>query len=188
MKLNLGCGNAKRAGWVNADKFAGCAPDQIVDLEVSPWPWADSSVTEVALIHALEHLGATTDGYLGMVQELWRVCVSEARIEIVVPHPRSDAFLNDPTHVRAITPDGLALFDRALNREWGKTGAANTPLGLQLDVDFAIEKVDFQLTPEWHRRLAAGEVDHAAIEDAIRHFNNVCGQIAIVLRAKKPLR
>ena len=28
----------------------------------------------------------------------------------------------------------------------------------------------------------------AAIEDAIRHFNNVCGQIAIVLRAKKPLR
>ena len=39
MKLNLGCGNYKMNGFVNVDKFADCEPDEVVDLEVFPWPW-----------------------------------------------------------------------------------------------------------------------------------------------------
>ncbi|MCM0019751.1 MAG: hypothetical protein NBV67_07140, partial [Tagaea sp.] len=76
----------------------------------------------------------------------------------------------------------------ALNRQWEAQKAANTPLGLQLGIDFEIEHVDFQLVDEWHGRLARGEIDRVQVEDALRHFNNVCGQIAIVLRARKPAR
>ena len=74
MRLNLGCGQDKRDGWTNVDKMAAAEPDQVVDLEELPWPWPDSSVEEVAMKHVLEHLGAETDVYLGIIKELYRVC------------------------------------------------------------------------------------------------------------------
>ncbi|HLO64329.1 MAG TPA: hypothetical protein VK165_15330, partial [Azonexus sp.] len=98
LKLNLGCGRRKREGFVNVDSQAGCQPDLVLDLEKTPWPWPDDSVDEIDLIHVLEHLGQAPEVYLGVMKELWRVCCDGARIRIMVPHPRSDDFLNDPTH------------------------------------------------------------------------------------------
>jgi predicted SAM-dependent methyltransferase len=53
MKLNLGCGLYKLDGFRNVDKFAACDPNEVVDLEVFPWPWADDSVDEVVMSHVL---------------------------------------------------------------------------------------------------------------------------------------
>ena len=58
MRFNLGCGFNKRDGFINVDRFADCAPDEIVDLEKIPWPWPDDSAEEIQMIHVLEHLGA----------------------------------------------------------------------------------------------------------------------------------
>jgi predicted SAM-dependent methyltransferase len=105
MRLNLGCGNRKLQGWRNVDKVPDCSPDELVDLEQLPWPWPDNSVDEIFLSHVLEHLGQATDVYLGIIKELYRVCRDGATITIIVPHPRHDHFLTDPTHVRAVTAE-----------------------------------------------------------------------------------
>lgn len=188
MKLNLGCGFRKLPGWLNVDASEACAPDQRVDLEAVPWPWADDSVSEVLLSHVLEHLGATPAVYLGVMQELWRVCRPDARITIIVPHPRHDAFLFDPTHVRPVTAEGLAMFSRRMNARWIAAGAGNTPLGLMLGIDFEVEETTQRLDDAWRARLDAGEIDRDEVARAMRTYNNVVVETTVVLRAVKPAR
>jgi methyltransferase family protein len=186
MRLNLGCGSSKMQGWVNVDKIAASNPDQVVDLEALPWPWPDDSADEILLSHVLEHLGRRTDVYLGIIKELYRICRNGATVTIIVPHPRHDFFLDDPTHVRTITPDGLAMFSQKQNREWMAKGAANTPLGIYHGVDFAFASVKDMLDEYWHSRVQRREIKPDELNFAARHYNNVVAQTTIVLKAVKP--
>lgn len=188
MKLNLGCGFRTLPGWHNVDSASACAPDERVDLESTPWPWPDDSADEVLLSHVLEHLGATPAVYLAVMRDLWRVCRPDARVTVIVPHPRHDAYLIDPTHVRPITSEGLAMFSRANNARWLAEGAGNTPLGLMLGIDFEVEETRQRLDDAWRRRLDRGEVDEAAVRRAVRAENNVVIETTVVLRAVKPVR
>jgi hypothetical protein len=186
MRLNLGCGNRKTFGWTNIDKMPACNPDQVVDLEQLPWPWANDSATEVMMSHVLEHLGASAGLYLGIIKELYRICSDGATVTIIVPNPRHDFFLHDPTHVRPITVDGLAMFSQEANRKWIAIGAANTPLGIYLGVDFAIQSVKPTLDEPWFGRLKRKEISDADINFALRHYNNVVIEFSIVVKAIKP--
>ncbi len=183
LKLNLGCGNNHRPGYLNVDKHG--EPDLVHDLESLPWPWEDSSVSEVVLSHVLEHLGAGTDTYLGILKELYRVCADGARIHITVPHPHHDDFLNDATPVRAVTPESLQLLSKKANDEWARQGAANTPLAHYLDVDFEIENVEQVLDPLWARRMQARQLSQQDLLFATRSYNNVIKELRIVLRVRK---
>lgn len=185
MRLNLGCGGDKREGWRNIDKFAILEPDEVVDLEHFPWPWPDGSATEVLLKHVLEHLGAETETYRRIIQELWRVCADGAEITVIVPHPRHDHFLNDPTHVRPITAAGLQMLSRKSNREWAEKGLGNTPLGLIWEVDFELVSVNMNPDEPWRGRLARGEISVDELQEAARQYNNVVSEVTIVLRAVK---
>ncbi len=184
--MNLGCGSRKMEGWLNVDRFAGCQPDQVVDLEQLPWPWPDGCASEVRLSHVLEHLGQQPDAWLGIISELYRICAPGARVFIVVPHPRHDSFLIDPTHVRPVTAEGLAMFSQARNRRLQAAGFANTPLGLMIGVDFDVEKAESILDPRWQQRLSAKEVTLAEVQAAILERYNVVESIHITLRAVKP--
>ena len=72
------------------------------------------------------------------MQELYRICKNGSIIDIIVPHPRNDDFISDPTHVRPITDLLLSLYDKELNLQWTKDGAANSPLALIHNVNFKI--------------------------------------------------
>jgi hypothetical protein len=183
LKLNLGCGEHHKDGCINVDKYGN--PDVLHDLEAFPWPWEDNSVQEVELNHVLEHLGESAAVYFRIIKELYRICKAGARIHIGVPHPRHDDFLNDPTHVRVVTPDGLLLFSKSKNREWVDGGYANSPLGIYLDVDFEIESVNYTLDPVWAEKLDKKEITEEYIDQAFRNFNNVVKEIRMVLKVVK---
>jgi hypothetical protein len=183
LKLNLGCGQRMLAGHVNVDKFG--EPDLRHDLEQFPWPWADNSVDEVVMSHVLEHLGASSDAFIRIMQELYRVCRADALIHVTVPHPRHDTFLADPTHVRPITPLLFALFSKNLNREWGGQGYAATPLAQYHDVDFEVEASTYVLEPEYARHMSEGGHGEPELQRLLRTYNNVAAEISIRLRVIK---
>ena len=185
MKLHLGCGNLKLEGWVNIDIEASCNPDAVVDLEQLPWPWADNTVSHVLMSHVLEHLGQQREVYLGIIQELYRVCVDGALIEIHVPHPRHDHFLWDPTHVRPITVEGLLMFDKQTNLQWIQDNSANTPLAIYLGVDFRIDKVNYMPDPVVKKQLDSGDISVPLFLSLLRTQNNICQQIDIDWRVVK---
>jgi hypothetical protein len=185
MKFNMGCGTNRREGYVNVDSSPACEPDQVWDLEQTPWPWADSCAEEVVFVHSLEHMGGDSKTFLALMTELYRICAPGAQVTIHVPHPRHDNFLNDPTHVRAITPAMLSLFDRQKNDEWRAMGAANTPLALYTGVDFRVDTVQTVLDEPYATRLKDGLITKEAVSELLHTVNNVATEFRIRLTAHK---
>jgi hypothetical protein len=185
VKLNLGSGQNPEPGYINVDKYEAFSPDIIWDLEEFPWPFETSSAQEIILRHVLEHLGATTACFLGIMKELYRISAPGARTMIYVPHPRSDGYWGDPTHVRPITPQVLALFSKKNNREWKALGWPNTPLATYIDVDFEMSGVSLNLSPRWSRQLNGGKITQDEINFAIESHFNVVDEISLTLTAVK---
>ena len=183
MKLNLGCGENKLPGYCNVDKYG--EPDLRFDLETTPWPWPDGSVDEIVMSHSLEHMGQQAEVFIAIIKEMYRVARNGARLIVRVPHPRHDNFLNDPTHVRAITPELFALFSRKKNLEWKKQGCANSPLALCHDVDFDVVSVKYALEEPYLGDFKRGKIKSHDIDRLIRAFNNVAHEIEIIAKAIK---
>jgi hypothetical protein len=181
MRLNLGCGYKKEAGWVNVDKAADCCPDLCFDLE-RPWPIETDAVVEVRAWHIFEHIGPTPDVYLDFIKELYRVCVDDARIDIHVPHHLHVDFAADPTHVRPITQQGLWLFSQAANAIAVERGWASTPLGRYIGVDFEVRDITNVLDPAWTGKGISPE----QLASAASSLNNVVKEVHIEWRAIKP--
>jgi hypothetical protein len=186
LKFNMGCGRNHRAGFINVDAMASSDPDEVADLETTPWPWADNCADEVVFNHSLEHMGGDPKVFLGIMSELYRICAPGALVRINVPDPRHNHFRDDPTHVRAITPATLQLFNRELNEDWNRRGLANSPLALYAGVDFKIESYQAKLAEPYFSQRAAGEMTQAQLEHAIQAYNNVVEEWRVVLVARKP--
>jgi hypothetical protein len=140
-KLNIGSGYKRYEGFLNVDGDINCNPDYLVNLETDKLPFEDNSVEAVKAYHILEHLG---EGYFNLLKELYRVCGSGAIIDVIVPHHFHEVFLNDPTHRRPITVEGMRLFSKKFNRHDIERGGSCSSLGIMLDIDFEI--IDFNFT------------------------------------------
>ncbi len=183
LKLNLGCGMNYIDGYVNVDKFG--IPDIFHNLEDFPWPWRDNSVSEIIANHVMEHLGKSTEEYFRIIKEIYRICKNNAKIFIAVPHPRHDTFINDPTHIRIITPESLKLFSKKKNHEWIEKKYSNSLLALSLDVDFEIISVNFVPDAYWQQKIETKEVKKTELFQIMKQYNNVIIEIHLVLRVIK---
>lgn len=183
LRLNLGCGAQPMAGYINVDRFG--TPDLSFDLETFPYPWEDNSVAEIELHHVLEHLGQQTDVYLKIIQELYRICQPKATVHITVPHHRSDRFFHDPTHVRPITPVGLSMFSKRLNREWQTSGKAFTLLALYLDVDFELTHCSYTPSKVWVERYPNDVSNEKLLLKESEVYSNLIRDVDMVLTAIK---
>jgi hypothetical protein len=184
-KLNLGCGQNKMPGYINVDKYAAVEPDVLWDLEVTPWPFETNSVDEIVMRHCLEHMGSTTEIFFGIIKELYRVSCHGGKTLVAIPHPRSDGFAGDPTHVRPLLPQVFSLFSRKNNLDWKERNWPNTPLALYLGVDIEIEHVNFDLMPFWAEEFQQGRKSREEIEFAIASYYNVVNEITVTLRVVK---
>ena len=188
MKLNLGCGFNKKDGFINVDCEAICQPDVLHNLEITPWPFQDNQFDFILASHCLEHLGETRATYMAIIREMWRILKPGGTVHVLVPHPRHDNFLHDPTHVRVITPVGLAMFDQIRNIKDFEGGGQETKLGLFTGVDFEVTQVGHDLMDPWKTAHSKGEIPNDQLEFIMATQNNVCHQVQIFMKAHKPMR
>ena len=181
IKLNLGCGNNKFEGFINVDKSGHCQPDVKLDIEYDLWPWDYESVDEIVAFHILEHI----ENIDYVFKEMYRVCQHDAQIHIVVPHPRSDNFLGDFTHIRPIIAETFHLLSKQNNKEGIKLGSATTPLAIIWNVDFEIIEQKVMIQEPWKTQLANKEISETDIYRAIKMYNNVVDQTSVILRVIK---
>jgi hypothetical protein len=133
----------------------------------------------------LEHLGQQTEVYLKIIQELYRISKPGAKVQITVPHHRSDRFFHDPTHVRAITPVGLSMFSKRQNREWQVNGKAFTLLALYLDVDFELVHVAYTPSEIWFDRYRDSTSDTELLLKESAVYSNLIKDVEMTLIAVK---
>lgn len=81
-KLNLGCGEFKKEGYVNLDWQPTTKPDVLHDLNVFPYPFDGDVFDLIEADHVLEHL----DKPFEVMKELHRIAKKGAKVIIKVPH------------------------------------------------------------------------------------------------------
>lgn len=185
VKLNLGCGFDKHEGWLNVDSFAMCKPDQLLDIEATPWDLPSDGFEHVLMKHVLEHVGAEFKVLAAVMRELYRVLEPNGLVEIHVPHVRHDNFWSDPTHVRAFTPFTFQMMSKRTNRDWMARGVGNTMLGMLMDVDFEVESVAQHYEASWQARVRSGELTLEQLRDIANSQWNVARELQVKLRAVK---
>ncbi len=181
MKLDLGCGDKRREGFVRVDRSSRVEPDVVLDLEQLPWPWPDGSIDEIVMSHVLEHLGQAPEVFFAIIQELYRVMRPGALLHITVPHPRSDNFTAAPGHVRPILPLTMMLFSRRKCLE-SAPGTNIEPYALEYDVDFEVEEANYTLMTSVQAAFDDGRLSQEDIREAIDTRWNVVNEIRMTLR------
>lgn len=186
MKLNLGCGDNKLESYVNADVIG--EPDVKHDLESFPWPWEDNSANEILCRHVLEHVGRDFDVFVRVIQELYRVGKDGASVVIIVPPPSHDDFYSDPTHVRAVTQDTMALFSLAKNREAIENNFGDSRLAIKHKVNFDVVEVQ-GIIDDWFWAFAKKHnLDDEDIKFYAKGFRNAYKEFRIFLKVNKKER
>jgi len=82
MKLNLGCGNDIRPGWINCDKYPVNHSVKKVDIDILPLPFKDNSMDLIHIEDTWEHLSVNR---YDLSLELYRILKPGGKINIILP-------------------------------------------------------------------------------------------------------
>ena len=137
VKLNLGCGNTSKEGYINVDRVLNKTVDKIVDLNITPYPWKDNSIEEINIDQVVEHITLPIDVFLF---ECYRILKPNGvmhlstpnfyhwknRLAILFRNSSIDAY--HPYHVKMILPDELLqrMYKMGFDTHLVITGRART--------------------------------------------------------------
>jgi len=109
-KLNIGCGNDIRKGYLNVDAVKLPGVNKVCDLNNFPWPFKDNEFDIILAYQVIEHLNDIPRS----PRELWRISKNKAKIHIGVPYFASVGAWTDLTHRH---PFGWCSLDYMANNE-----------------------------------------------------------------------
>jgi len=187
-RLNMGCGLKKIEGFVNADISPNVKPDQIVDFNKFPWPFADNEFDHIVAKDILEHLGDTSADFIKAIKEMYRVSHNGAIWEVQSPHWRCDTALDDPDHKRLITMGMFNLFNKRMLLEKLQKDQSDSALAFEHDIDIEICDMQFDYTEPWQEKLRKREISQDELNYALNHFNNVALSAKYLIQVHKPGR
>jgi hypothetical protein len=188
-KLNLGSGFKKIKGYLNVDKSEFVKPDEVVNLEQTPWPWKDNEFSHIVAKDILEHLGNNEREFLDVIKEMYRVSDNQAIWEVQVPHWRCDTALDDPGHKRLLTLGFFKMLDqKRLMDEKIMRGESDSLLAFEEEVDIELVDVQFIYTDPWQQRILSGNIKQEELNHALNHLNNVALSMIVLLQVHKAPR
>lgn len=96
LRVNLGCGNKVRPGFLGVDIGETTRAD--VKMDVLAWlsEQPEASVSEVYSRHMLEHL--PPDIFRKLLEQINRILKPGGKILFIVPHYSNPYYYSDPTH------------------------------------------------------------------------------------------
>jgi len=109
IRLDVGCGSAKQAGWVGMDLRACEGVDIRHDAQDFPWPLDNDSCVQVLLSHLWEHIEPKYR--MQLMDELWRILKLGGQLLISAPYATSMGAFQDPTHYPCPNEATFTYFD-----------------------------------------------------------------------------
>lgn len=122
MKIDIGCAEDKREGYIGIDMQSYADVDYVVNLEVEGLPFRDGEVDEIFTSHFLEHLSDRRVPEI--LKECHRVLRVGGTMEIVVPDLLKvcEEFLKTPETERWGFPLMTIFGDQGMPGNFHKTG------------------------------------------------------------------
>lgn len=119
--LDVGCGpHSKKEGAIGLDIRQAPHVDVVHDLNVFPYPFADSEFDWIEASHIIEHL----DRPLNFLNELHRLAKNGATVRIITPHYTSQLSYGDFEHfhhfgyISFLTLQNTGLFKIKKHKLW----------------------------------------------------------------------
>jgi len=106
MKLNLGCGDDYKEGWINVDISDNVKSDVKHDLNVIPFPFRDRQFSYIEASHVLEHIDRKN--FVLVMKELHRILKPGGILHVICP---MNDIWNDPTHLNMISVKTFRYFE-----------------------------------------------------------------------------
>jgi hypothetical protein len=170
LKLDLGCGQNKRDGFIGVDVSKEAKPDQNVNLFVFPWPWKNESVEEIHCSHFFEHVPALIR--FPFMDECYRILAPNGRVTLISPCWTSSRAIQDPTHQwPPLAPASFLYF----NKRWREDNKL-THYPVRCDFDFGFS---YSISPTYLGR--SQDFLQASVETML----NVAMDLQVVLTKRE---
>lgn len=187
-KLNLGCGFKKLDDHWNVDIQPECNPNEVLDLETTPWPYEDNFFDRITATNILEHLGQDPKVFTNIMKEMYRVSKDQAEWFIEVPHHRCDLFFDDYTHVRALTVNTFKLFDVKFNQWCINNKRSDSAFGIYHNIDLEVKDAKYNIIPLWQKQVNEGMLGPGELNIKLNTLANVCETVQMFICVHKPGR
>lgn len=114
MKLDIGCGNYKKEGYIGVDIIKLPRVDIVCDIQKGLPMIESNSVEEIYCSHVLEHILNLED----VMREFHRVLKPDGKLIIRVPHCLSPSAFGDITHCRFFTYETFKSYDASHTKSY----------------------------------------------------------------------
>jgi SAM-dependent methyltransferase len=168
LKLDLGCGENKRDGFLGVDLYADT--DYRINLMEFPWPIADGVVDELYCSHFFEHVAGPDR--IPFMDECWRILVPNGKMTIICPYWSSPRAIQDPTHKWPPIAEQSFLY---FNKDWRTQNRLNHYLG----------KCDFDFGFGYLADIETGSKNQETQQFYIKHYLQAVNDLQVNLVAKK---